>query len=119
MIQPEHVIPSHGNLVTHGSYLMMAEETGLFPGIQHSSGAKRSGAFDGLREAEMKKMEGELEAELKSRALRVTEAIEKLVPLEHPRPLYQASRHLVDAGGKRLRPAMLSAGRRREEIPPC
>ncbi len=28
MIQPEHVIPSHGNLVTHGSYLMMAEETG-------------------------------------------------------------------------------------------
>ncbi|OPY45787.1 MAG: hypothetical protein A4E46_01148 [Methanosaeta sp. PtaU1.Bin016] len=28
MINPEHVIPSHGNLVTHGSYLMMAEETG-------------------------------------------------------------------------------------------
>ncbi|MDD1736592.1 MAG: polyprenyl synthetase family protein [Methanothrix sp.] len=55
----------------------------------------------------MKKMDGELEAELKSRALRVTEAIEELVPLEHPRPLYQASRHLVDAGGKRLRPAML------------
>lgn len=28
MINPEHVIPSHGNLMTHGSYLMMAEETG-------------------------------------------------------------------------------------------
>lgn len=28
MINPEHVIPSHGNLVTHGNYLMMAEETG-------------------------------------------------------------------------------------------
>jgi ribonuclease J len=28
MIQPEHVIPSHGNLVSHSSYLMMAEETG-------------------------------------------------------------------------------------------
>ena len=55
----------------------------------------------------MKKMEGELEAELKGRALRVTQAIEDLVPLEHPRPLYQASRHLVDAGGKRLRPSML------------
>jgi ribonuclease J len=27
-IQPEHVIPSHGNLNSHGSYLMMAEETG-------------------------------------------------------------------------------------------
>ncbi len=28
MINPEHVIPSHGNLVSHGQYLMMAEETG-------------------------------------------------------------------------------------------
>jgi len=28
MINPEHVIPSHGNLVTHGNYLMIAEETG-------------------------------------------------------------------------------------------
>jgi ribonuclease J len=28
MINPEHVIPSHGNLVTHGNYLTMAEETG-------------------------------------------------------------------------------------------
>jgi ribonuclease J len=28
MINPEHVIPSHGNLVTHSSYLMMAEDTG-------------------------------------------------------------------------------------------
>jgi ribonuclease J len=28
MINPEHVIPSHGNLVTHGNYLAMAEETG-------------------------------------------------------------------------------------------
>jgi ribonuclease J len=28
LINPEHVIPSHGNLVTHGYYLMIAEETG-------------------------------------------------------------------------------------------
>jgi ribonuclease J len=28
MINPEHVIPSHGTLPSHGSYLMMAEETG-------------------------------------------------------------------------------------------
>jgi ribonuclease J len=28
MINPEHVIPSHGNLVTHGNYMAMAEETG-------------------------------------------------------------------------------------------
>ena len=28
MINPEHVIPSHGNLSSHSSYLMMAEETG-------------------------------------------------------------------------------------------
>jgi ribonuclease J len=28
MINPEHVIPSHGNLVSHGQYLQIAEETG-------------------------------------------------------------------------------------------
>jgi ribonuclease J len=28
MINPEHVIPSHGNLNTHGAYLNMAEDTG-------------------------------------------------------------------------------------------
>ncbi|NPV63527.1 MAG: RNase J family beta-CASP ribonuclease [Methanotrichaceae archaeon] len=28
MINPEHVIPSHGNLITHGHYLRIAEETG-------------------------------------------------------------------------------------------
>jgi len=28
MINPQHVIPSHGNLNSHGSYIMMAEETG-------------------------------------------------------------------------------------------
>ncbi len=28
MINPEHVVPAHGNLVSHGHYLMMAEETG-------------------------------------------------------------------------------------------
>jgi ribonuclease J len=28
MIDPEHVIPSHGTLETHGKYLMIAEETG-------------------------------------------------------------------------------------------
>jgi geranylgeranyl diphosphate synthase type I len=54
-----------------------------------------------------KKMDKELDGELQRRALMVTQAIEELLPLAHPRPLYQASRHLVDAGGKRLRPAML------------
>jgi ribonuclease J len=28
LINPEHVIPAHGNLVTHGHYLLIAEETG-------------------------------------------------------------------------------------------
>ena len=49
----------------------------------------------------------ELDRELQMRAAMVTGAIEELLPVVHPRPLYQASRHLVDAGGKRLRPSML------------
>ena len=48
-----------------------------------------------------------LDEELKIRASMVTDAIEKLLPVVHPQGLYEAGRHLVDAGGKRLRPSML------------
>lgn len=48
-----------------------------------------------------------MDKELKMRAAMITGAIEELLPVVHPRPLYEASRHLVDAGGKRLRPSML------------
>ena len=54
-----------------------------------------------------KKMDRELDSELQMRATLVTGAIEELLPVVNPRPLYEASRHLVDAGGKRLRPSML------------
>jgi geranylgeranyl diphosphate synthase type I len=38
---------------------------------------------------------------------RVNEAFEAALPIAHPTRLYEASRYLLDAGGKRLRPAML------------
>ena len=37
----------------------------------------------------------------------VNEAIEEELPIHRPEQLYEASRHLLDAGGKRLRPAVL------------
>ncbi len=48
-----------------------------------------------------------MEDELEKRAALVTDAIEQLLPVVHPSGLYEASRHLVDSGGKRLRPSML------------
>lgn len=48
-----------------------------------------------------------IDKELERRAAPISEAIEKLLPITHPKELYEASRHLVDAGGKRLRPSML------------
>jgi geranylgeranyl diphosphate synthase type I len=48
-----------------------------------------------------------LDEELKMRAGMISEAIEDLLPVVHPKELYEAGRHLVDAGGKRLRPSML------------
>jgi geranylgeranyl diphosphate synthase type I len=48
-----------------------------------------------------------IDTELERRAALVTEAIERLLPAGHPRGLYDASRHLVSSGGKRLRPSML------------
>ena len=45
--------------------------------------------------------------ELEKRAQLISEAIERFLPVVHPEGLYEASRHLVDAGGKRLRPSML------------
>jgi geranylgeranyl diphosphate synthase type I len=48
-----------------------------------------------------------IDEELARRAGLILMAIEDLLPIVHPTGLYQASRHLVDAGGKRLRPSML------------
>ena len=48
-----------------------------------------------------------MDKELEKRAALVTAAIEQLLPVVHPQGLYEASRHLVDSGGKRLRPSML------------
>ncbi|MCX6668667.1 MAG: polyprenyl synthetase family protein [Methanothrix sp.] len=48
-----------------------------------------------------------MDKELERRAALVSGAIEQLLPIVHPRGLYEASRHLVDSGGKRLRPSML------------
>ncbi|NYT01886.1 MAG: polyprenyl synthetase family protein [Methanosarcinales archaeon] len=48
-----------------------------------------------------------MDEELERRASLVSGAIGELLPLVRPEGLYQAGRHLVDAGGKRLRPSML------------
>lgn len=48
-----------------------------------------------------------MDKELEWRAALVSRVIEQLLPVVHPRGLYEAGRHLVDSGGKRLRPSML------------
>lgn len=45
--------------------------------------------------------------EIKKRSVHVDKGIEELLPITHPEELYKASRYLPDAGGKRLRPAVL------------
>ncbi len=45
--------------------------------------------------------------EIKKRSVHVDAAIDELLPITRPEELYKASRYLVDAGGKRLRPAVL------------
>ncbi len=55
----------------------------------------------------MEVKELDLKAEVKKRAAIIDRAIKKYLPISHPEELYKASRHLLDAGGKRLRPVML------------
>ncbi|MGM0769991.1 MAG: polyprenyl synthetase family protein [Halobacteriota archaeon] len=45
--------------------------------------------------------------EIKKRSVHVDKGIDEMLPIEHPEELYRASRYLPDAGGKRLRPAVL------------
>lgn len=45
--------------------------------------------------------------EIQKRSIHVDAAIDELLPITRPEELYKASRYLVDAGGKRLRPAVL------------
>lgn len=49
----------------------------------------------------------ELKQEINRRAEVVDRAIQDELPLGQPRPLYEASRYLFEAGGKRLRPVIL------------
>lgn len=45
--------------------------------------------------------------EIQKRTAHVDNAIAEMLPITEPEELYKASRYLVDAGGKRLRPAVL------------
>jgi geranylgeranyl diphosphate synthase type I len=51
--------------------------------------------------------ESRLDAALQVRRDRVNEAIDEELPIQRPERLYKASRYLLRAGGKRLRPTML------------
>jgi geranylgeranyl diphosphate synthase type I len=48
-----------------------------------------------------------VERAIVARRERVNEAIVEELPVEHPERLYDATRYLLDAGGKRLRPTVL------------
>ena len=48
-----------------------------------------------------------VDAAIRSRRERVNEGIREQLPVRHPERLYRASRYLLDAGGKRLRPTVL------------
>jgi len=49
----------------------------------------------------------DVEAAILSRREQVNDAIQRELPVDEPEQLYEASRYLMDAGGKRLRPTML------------
>ncbi|WP_254544251.1 geranylfarnesyl diphosphate synthase [Halomarina pelagica] len=48
-----------------------------------------------------------VEAAIEDRRGEVNDAIAEMLPVKRPERLYEASRYLLDAGGKRLRPTML------------
>jgi geranylgeranyl diphosphate synthase type I len=50
---------------------------------------------------------GTLNAALGARRERVNDAIDEQLPVQQPERLYEASRYLLNAGGKRLRPTIL------------
>jgi geranylgeranyl diphosphate synthase type I len=48
-----------------------------------------------------------IDKEIERRAALISKVIDRYLPIIQPKRLYEASRHLVDSGGKRLRPSML------------
>ncbi len=54
----------------------------------------------------MKLNESAIKEEVRKRGEIINRAIEELLPVKEPAGLYRAARHLIDAGGKRLRPVM-------------
>ena len=49
----------------------------------------------------------DVKSEVAKRAEVVNEAIKKYLPIKSPEGLYKATRHLINAGGKRLRPVLV------------
>ena len=59
-------------------------------------------------------------AAIDERRSRINEAIDEELPLKRPERLYEASRYLLKAGGKRLRPTVtLLAGEALVDVPPA
>ena len=64
--------------------------------------------------------EDAVEAAIAERRRLVNEAIPQELPVKSPERLYEASRYLLDAGGKRLRPTvLLLAGEAIADVPPA
>jgi len=60
-----------------------------------------------------------VEAAIEARRRRVNDAIDAALPVQRPERLYEASRYLLEAGGKRLRPTvLLLAGEALADVPP-
>ena len=49
----------------------------------------------------------DIKAEILKRAEKIEKAIGEYLPMKEPKGLYKATRHLINAGGKRLRPVLL------------
>ncbi|MFB6172556.1 MAG: polyprenyl synthetase family protein, partial [Haloarculaceae archaeon] len=59
-----------------------------------------------------------VEDAISERRTLIDEAIDERLPIKRPERLYEASRYLLDAGGKRLRPTLvLLAGEAIEGVP--
>jgi geranylgeranyl diphosphate synthase type I len=60
-----------------------------------------------------------VESAIAARRPRINDALERELPLKRPERLYKAAKHLLDAGGKRLRPTvLLLAGEALADVPP-
>jgi len=103
-LQPQHLIPAHQTLKGRSPYVDLATSQGYKLG--RDVHVTQNGERYPTRRMTSETKEARVLEAIRERRELVNAAIDEELPVQHPERLYEATRYILEAGGKRLRPTV-------------